>query len=202
MMRVISVLGFFAVLPAFAQNAPQCRFQIRVVDSVTQAPIAGASVVLSQSARPVSGRSGQDGTFAGATDTAGAWLLNVRQKGYRATGEIMGRMVELKTDAELTVTVDMLHLAVLTGRVVDQYGDPVRGAIVRTEDRIGGPEGVEFQGTATAITDDLGEYRMTGVEPGKHLVAVEFSSADPGRPGVRNGCRGTVRRREPAGARS
>jgi hypothetical protein len=77
----------------------------------------------------------------------------------------------------------MLPLGVLAGRVLDQYGDSVRHAIVRTEDKTG----EYYESYSSAVTDDRGEYRIAEVPPGKHYLAAEFSStADERNSGIRS----------------
>jgi hypothetical protein len=90
----------------------------------------------------------------------------------------MGKTIELKAGTETDATVEMLPLGVLAGRIVDQYGDPVRHAIVRTEDKMNLPGRDQYYESYTsALTDDRGEYRVADVEPGMHYLAVEYSSA-------------------------
>jgi hypothetical protein len=97
-------------------------------------------------------------------------------------GGMMGKMVEVKPGAATDVRVEMLPLGVLAGRVLDQYGDPVRHAIVSTQDRLSVPGQDQFYANhSAATTDDRGEYRVTEVEPGKHYLAAEYSSTDEER---------------------
>jgi hypothetical protein len=94
-----------------------------------------------------------------------------------AGGVIVGKTIELKVGTETDVTVEMLPLGIVVGRVVDQYGDPVRHAIVRTEDKVNPPGQAEYyESYASALTDDRGEYRVADAEPGLHYLAVEYSS--------------------------
>lgn len=86
-----------------------------------------------------------------------------------AGGAVMGTKIEIKAGAETDVTVEMMPLGVVVSRVVDQYGDPVRHAIVRTEDKMSLPgQDQYYESYASALTDDLGQYRVADVEPGKH----------------------------------
>ena len=66
----------------------------------------------------------------------------------------------------------MLPTAVISGRVVDEDGDPMAGVQVsalRNSYR-SGQRSLEVQ--ASSGTDDLGEYRLSGLPPGKYIVAV------------------------------
>lgn len=174
------VFACLATQQIFAQSEPGSAFRVHVVDSLTKGSIAGANVALhNERAHQISGRTDGAGVFAGRSPAVGGHLLNVARKGYRmAGGAVMGAKIELKAGAETDVTVEMMPLGVLVGRVVDQYGDPVRHAIVRTEDKMSVPGQDQYYASyASALTDDLGQYRVADVEPGKHYLAVEYSSA-------------------------
>lgn len=162
-----------------AQSEPGLAFRVHVVDSINKSPVGGASVVLDKDrARRISGRTDRAGVFAGRSPAAGGHLLNVARNGYRmARGAIMGTRIELNAGTETDVTVEMMPLGVVAGRVIDQYGDPVSHAIVRTEKRQSLPgQDPFYESDAFAVTDDLGQYRVADVEPGKHYLAVEYSS--------------------------
>jgi hypothetical protein len=94
----------------------------------------------------------------------------------------MGRTFDIGPSGETETTVKMLQLGVLAGRVVDQFGDPIRNAIVRAVDRVDlpGADG-SYEGFCAANTDDRGEYRIVEVHPGKHYVGVEYDSSEPSR---------------------
>lgn len=152
--------------------------RVHVVNSVTRAPVISANVVLSgDQGDQVSGRTDTAGLFAARTKHPGHVFLAVTRRGYRMTGQGMGQMVEVRTGAENEVSVEMLPLGVIAGRVLDQYGDPVWHALVRTEDERSA-QGFDqyYESYSVAVTDDRGEYRIAEVEPGKHYVAVEYST--------------------------
>lgn len=163
------------------QTTTQCLFRVHVINGLTKRSVAGANVVLSsQTAEPSSGRTNADGSFSGYAASTGSYLCTVRHHGYRMTGVGMGKLVELKSGTQTDITVELEPLAVIAGRVLDQYGDPVRNAIVHTEDKLEAPgEGEYYESYSAGTTDDLGEYRIAEVEPGKHYVAVEFNTSNP-----------------------
>ena len=116
------------------------------MNSVTKAPIAGASVPVDDArgaqTHQLAGNTDITGVFTGNVEFAGSHLLSAGHKGYRMIGTgIMGKMIETKAGQVNEITVDMLPLAVLTGRVLDQYGDPVRHAIVSTQAKTRVPDG-------------------------------------------------------------
>jgi len=184
------LLYFLASWLLSAQSEATGVVRVHVVDNVTSKPVAGAAVSLANDrSEQIAGHTDVSGTFEGHPDKSGSYFLSLARRGYRMTGTGMtGRMIQLKADTETSVTVEMLPLGILTGRVLDQYGDPVRHAIVHTEDRMDVPgHDSTLMMVSTAITDDRGEYRVTDVEPGKHYLAVEYSSRQEERvSGVRS----------------
>ena len=169
-----------AYLAAFGMAAQVSSFRVRVSDRLTGMPIAGASVVLNYGTGAVVwGQSDAEGIFAGKASSAGSHLLTVTRNGYRMTGESMGKGVEIKAGSENAIAVQMRPLGVVAGRIVDQYGDPVRRAIVRTEDKGTMPGTDQFyQSYSTGMTNDLGEYRIADIEPGKHYIVAEYNTRD------------------------
>jgi hypothetical protein len=181
-MRVRIITALICLSPAFAQTSATVK--IRVVNSVTKAPIAGARVNIDgakgSQTRHLAGRTDITGVFTGKVEFAGSHLLTSRHKGYRMIGTgIMGKIIELEPGQATEVTVEMLPLAVLAGRVLDQYGDPVRHAIVSTQTQSTGPDGERiYQSLFAATTDDRGEYRIADVEPGEYYLVIEYSAHD------------------------
>lgn len=181
-MKAQIVAALICSYPAFAQTAATVK--IRAVNSVTKAPIAGANVTI-DGARgaqtyQLAGRTDNNGVFAGSVEFAGSHLLTVRRKGYRMIGTgLMGKMIEIQPSQANEITMEMRPLAVIAGRVLDQYGDPIRHAIVSTQakSRVRVP-GEYFESLFAGTTDDRGEYRIADVEPGKYYLAIEYSARD------------------------
>jgi hypothetical protein len=175
---VAFVLGLAVLRSIPAQTADAHRFQVRVLNSLTGAGVEGAAVVLSKSSGVVAwGKTNAAGTFDGHAP-AGRYYLNVTRKGYRPSESgAFNRPVEIQPGAESTTTVKMLQSGIIAGRVLDQFGDPVRDALVRTLDKMSDRALNEYYESLNATrTDDRGEYRITGVEPGRHYIAAEFDS--------------------------
>jgi protocatechuate 3,4-dioxygenase beta subunit len=79
------------------------------------------------------------------------------------------------SDNSLLVILRLAPLSVISGRVIDQEGEPVVGASVQAK-LYSYPRG-PLRGVATAATDDLGMYRLHGLKPGTYYI-----SADPAEP--------------------
>jgi hypothetical protein len=183
-MRIsFSILACLVAYQLSGQIESGNAVRVDVVNSVTGTPISGANVAVQQERDTLLGRTDAGGAFAGRTHFAGSYLLTVTRKGFRMTtaSGIMGKMIEVKEGAETHLTVEMLPLGVIAGRVLDQYGDPVRHAIVSTQNKPGAPRQDQGYGRWAATTDDRGEYRIAEVEPGTHYLAIEYSSTEAER---------------------
>jgi hypothetical protein len=62
-----------------------------------------------------------------------------------------------------SVTLTLVPTGVISGRVVDGYGDPVADVYVRAA--------AKASGTFETQTNDLGEYRLFGLPPGAYVVS-------------------------------
>jgi hypothetical protein len=109
---------------------------------------------------------------------AGRFTLNASRAGYLAMsfgqtriGE-PGRPIEL-ADAETLEKSDMVlpHAALISGHVLDEAGEPLAGANVMTMQM------KYFNGRrrllpvrGNTITDNTGQYRLSGLEPGEYYV--------------------------------
>ena len=82
-----------------------------------------------------------------------------------ATGQVVARI-----DAALQLA------AVITGRIVDEFGDPVtnvRVAPMRYQ-FINGERRIQQAGGGGTMTNDLGEYRIYGLLPGQYFVSATY----------------------------
>lgn len=181
-MKTQIIAALVCSFTALAQTAATVK--IRAVNSVTKAPIAGANVTvdgaMGAQTHQLAGRTDDNGMFAGSVEFAGSHLLTVRHKGYRMIGTgLMGKVIEIQPGQANEITLEMRPLAVIAGRVLDQYGDPIRHAIVSTQasSRVRVPE-EHYESLFAGTTDDRGEYRIADVEPGKYYLAIEYSARD------------------------
>jgi hypothetical protein len=139
----------------------------RVV-SATGGVVSGAQVRLTQNAGGAAAvtRSGRDGRFAFTGIVPGPFLIAASKTGYSSNGSPFGRALTVTAtgaDAELTLT----PWSTVTGRVVDESGEPVQGAslqLLRPQFQDGRRRLVP---AATRTSDDRGVFRIFGVEPGR-----------------------------------
>ena len=120
-----------------------------------------------------------NGRFAFRNLPAGSFNLVAEKAGYLegAYGRLRpggaSQQVEMADGGRRDgVTVRLFRPAVITGRLVDERGEPVVGAQVRVYPRelrsgrrVLGAEG------RSVVTDDRGVYRISGLTPGEYVVA-------------------------------
>jgi hypothetical protein len=152
----------------------QSTIRGRVVADDTGDPIPNARVSLATST---------PGTPVVLADADGRFMLPVpagratvvASKATYARGEVTP-----PAGAE-SIEIRLRKGAVIHGRVVDEFGDPVPSARVGVEregeaPRGAGPPGPASAGTAAAVavaeTDDRGDYRLPGLPAGSFIVAV------------------------------
>lgn len=152
----------------------------QVVSSTTGEPLRKVSLSL----RP----QGRGGSPAAATsDAAGNFKFNTVDVGtYTLTGERPGfvraafgedrvggqaRTIEVTTGKSTGgIQLKLLPQSVIAGRVYDQDGDPIQNAQVQVM-RYSYPGGKRQLGSVQqATTNDLGEFRIPGLAPGRYYV--------------------------------
>jgi hypothetical protein len=92
----------------------------------------------------------------------------------------IGTTFRLQADQRLTVAISLVPGAVITGRVLDEQGEPMTGAIVNAQSleylqgkRVPMPVGQGLPLMASrAVTDDRGEYRLFWFAPGDYYISV------------------------------
>jgi protocatechuate 3,4-dioxygenase beta subunit len=120
--------------------------------------------------------SDQDGHFKVTGIEPGRYRLFVERTGYLEVDDkhrqSSGIVLSFESGQEIKDQVlRMLPSAIVTGRVVDEEGDPmpdVEIAVLRHK-RAGGR--TKFEPSGSAQTNDLGEFRIGGLFPGKYYVS-------------------------------
>ena len=94
-------------------------------------------------------------------------FVEVDQKRRRSRGLYLSFSAGQKLKDQ---TLHMLAGAILTGRVLDEDGDPMSDADVRIYRRRFGPKGVRLEPLGGTQTNDLGEFRIGGLLADKYFV--------------------------------
>ena len=168
--------------PSGTTTAAAFRITGRVVNSITNAPVPGAYVVMATTSnlnRTV--RTGADGSFMFAQIPAGRYILAARRKGYV---EQMYLQHEQFTTAILVgpnlnsedLVFPLAPEGAISGEVTDEAGEPVQSAkilLFREDTELGG-HAKHFKAQRTA--DDEGRFRFGSLPSGNYYLAV---SAEP-----------------------
>ena len=170
-----------AQAPSAAQPAPSTyTVSGTVVSATTGTPLAQTRVTLTDtnnSRNVASLLTGEDGRFAFRRLGPGKYSLQGSRRGYLTSGyqqheQFWSAIVtgeELETQ---NLVLRLMPAAVLSGKVLDETGEPVRGAEVKLyiEQRANGMTRVMPAGNTP--TNDLGVFEFFSLSPGKYFAAV------------------------------
>ncbi len=183
------MLSSRAQLPARDRAAPResgtASIHGRVVAADSNEPLRNARVAVTGDSSLPATFTGNDGGFTFAGLPAGHYTVSARKPGYAPTTYGQRRPDSVPLPIELDAggafqncELRMPRSAAISGRIVDEVGDPMELASVvalRVADRARVAMAVP---AATATTDDLGDYRLGSLPAGTYIV----SAATP-RPG-------------------
>lgn len=95
-------------------------------------------------------------------------FLQINDRGHRLDSSVL----DLRAGQEMKdVVFHMLPMAVISGRVVDQDGDPLANFGVSVGKRKP-VKSSDVEAIGGERTNDLGEYRISGLSPGQYYVSV------------------------------
>ncbi|HEX3703537.1 MAG TPA: carboxypeptidase regulatory-like domain-containing protein [Vicinamibacterales bacterium] len=161
-MKIVALaawLAGIAVLSVGAQPGPT-TIRGRVVAEDTDEPLANVRVAAPSSkfGAPVV-LTDEEGRFA-LTVSPGTARLVVSKTGYGARDEALRSTIP-------AIDIRLQRGAAVSGRVVDESGDPVLGARVSVLRAASAPDD---RGVATGTTDDRGEYRLASLAAADYVV--------------------------------
>ena len=152
-------------------GAPLRRAQVRIM-----APEAGARTALTDT----------DGRYEFKELPAGRFTLNASKSGYVPVQFGQNRPFESGRPIELAdrqvlekADITMPRGGVISGRVLDEFGEPVADALVISMRQTwsGGRRRLQPSGRS-AQTNDLGQYRLYGLTPGEYYVSATLRNND------------------------
>jgi Carboxypeptidase regulatory-like domain len=170
--------------PASPSDPTKCSISGTVLRKDTGEPLSKARVELSSRERA------EDSTYD-VTDAQGnflledvnchAYQLSVSHSGFvessygqRASSD-PGAVLTLSLGQKITGLVFRLsRTAVLTGHVYDETGQLVEGAGIRAIRQTGHGNRREYQQVGGFTTNDLGEFRIYNLEPGRYYLAAVY----------------------------
>src|SRR5579864_8601805 len=120
--------------------------------------------------------SDQDGKFKITGIEAGRYHLFVERTGYLAVDDkrrqSSGIVLSFEAGQEIKDQVlRMRSAAIITGRVVDEDGDPMPEVMIAVLRRKRSSGRMKFEPSGSSQTNDLGEFRIGGLFPGKYYVS-------------------------------
>ncbi|HEX8836326.1 MAG TPA: carboxypeptidase regulatory-like domain-containing protein [Candidatus Acidoferrum sp.] len=178
-----ALLFTLTILSALVQanSEPQAavyRISGVVVDALGNVPVARAQVSISRDNEQTSMVAGNDGRFMFEGLAAGKYSLRAAATGYleeayNQHGAFSVAIVTGKGQDSEHLTFRLHPQAVISGRVTDEHGEPVRSAQVAVfaADLMRGSQAKLMR--AQTQTNDLGEYRFAHLAPDKYYLAVQ-----------------------------
>lgn len=102
----------------------------------------------------------------------GTYFLQLQRSGYAETGEkSQSRTIKVTAGQDTKDLVFHMQMAgVITGKIVDLDGDPLQGVGVVATPSAGSAARRNIGPLGNAGTNDLGEYRIADLPPGKYIV--------------------------------
>jgi len=140
----------------------------RVIADSTGDPIPNARVTVTgtQQTAPVV-LTDRDGRFSVAAP-AGRFNVTASKTGY-------ARRESTPPTAGEAIEVRLRRSAAISGRVLDEFGEPVSGVRVAGQTRQGSAP--DASAVALGVSDDNGEYRLAGLPAGSFIVVVTTARA-------------------------
>lgn len=129
----------------------------------------------------------EKGRFEATALRAGRYALSAAKPGYLtlAYGQLRaresGRPLELSESLPLDrIDFTLPRASVIVARVLDRFGDPVRGVVVQAylPRFVDGRRQLSSAGGRSSVTDDRGETRIHGLQPGEYylIAAPDFQT--------------------------
>jgi hypothetical protein len=182
-MRSVALFFLFLILSPYV-CAQDAGIEGTAIDAITRLPLEGVHVTiygLRANALPVESYgaiSDSDGHFSFVGIRPGKYGLWAQRNGFFHTEKPNSSLVVSSGEHKSGLTVEMTPEAVITGRVVDDYGDPA-GVIVRaTPVPPNDPDQFVLQDMHSQ-TDERGQFRIVGA-PGKfYVTATPFVQGGP-----------------------
>ena len=169
---------------------PEAELGGTVISAKTGEPLRGARVTLQPNG---SGMRREDrkqtttdlnGQFLLRQLAAGRYTLRAEKTGFETRRDTrIGQLKLAQDESKTKLVIPLRPAAVITGRIIDSYGEPLEYARVAAFRRNFQPGEEEWDIVQIATTDDLGEYRLYGLEMGKYIVGVSPPD-EPAQPGA------------------
>jgi protocatechuate 3,4-dioxygenase beta subunit len=166
--------------PGREMKTGTARIKGRLVTADSGAPVRRAQVRLSGSdVMPKVATTDNEGAYEFRDLPAGRFTINATKSGYVNVSYGQTRPFESGKPIELAdgqvierADITMPKGSVIAGRIIDEFGEPVADAVVSAlrSTWVNGRRRLQATGR-TAMTNDLGQYRIYGLPPGDYYVS-------------------------------
>ncbi len=202
-LAIPAVLSAFFALSACAQDPGLSQekgaISGTVIDAVSQQPLKGAEVRLrglptaagtaqQSTSRSTSASTDANGRFVFESLSPGRYLLLASHDGYvnnyRANAGLRGELLSLASGQHINdVVLRLLPDGAIAGHITNESGKPIRGVSVQAM-KSSYLRGVrDLHEAAHAVTSEAGEYRITGLAPGKYYIRAKPAASLKPKPG-------------------
>jgi hypothetical protein len=128
---------------------------------------------------------GADGAFTFRNLAPGRYTISVTHDGFIPQEDhsrglsVSGLSVTLSAGQTLKdIVLPMIPAPVLAGKVFDPHGAPLAAALVRAYQRQYTPYGTQLKIVRKGMTNDMGEFRLFGLNFGEYFVSAGYSDRD------------------------
>jgi hypothetical protein len=166
-----------------------CGLQGVVVGAGAGEPLRKASVQLcaTETSNQCSGATANAmGQFEIRGVSPGRYRLSATATGYietpygQRTPGGMGAILNLSRGEKLTgLSIKLIPAGVISGRVYDEDGLPLADVVVSDLTVVYTSGQRQLRASTVVRTNDLGEYRLWGLNPGQHFVLAEYKPTRP-----------------------
>ncbi len=177
-------------LPGMGPRQPKtgtARLRGRVLSVDNGGPVRRAQVrIMGQDIGSKSAMTDAEGRYEFRDLPAGRFNLSATKAGYVTVQYGQTRPFESGKPIDLSegqlmdkADISMPRGSAISGRLVDEFGDPIADALVSAMRSAwsGGRRRLQPTGR-TAMTNDLGQFRIYGLSPGDYYVNATFRSGD------------------------
>lgn len=172
-LRLLPAALFALSLAAQGVDAPKPGGLAGVVfESKSGAPVPKATVILrGKQDAGIGSTTSASGVFTFRDLEPGVYQIIVERTGYVIAPESQRKTVTVKAGETVSdFKLTMLRAGVISGRVLDTDGEPLALASIQVSPQRKGARG------KTGVTNDLGEYRVFDVVPGKYRIAASYTA--------------------------
>ncbi|PYX89808.1 MAG: hypothetical protein DMG67_14245, partial [Acidobacteria bacterium] len=164
----------------------------RVLNAASGEPVKKAHLALSkaESAGSTDADDSSAPEFAATSNAEGYFIfehvrLAAQRNGFVGTeygapgADRAGTVITLAADQKFDLTLKMVPLGVIAGRVLDADGDAVSGATISAIRVFFANGKRQIERLSRMRSNDLGDYRLYDLPPGRYYLAAAIASSAP-----------------------